>query len=90
MGQSIPKFLDEPPISQKLTPYDREHMKLYLRLLDSARDGADWREAVQILFGLDPDLDPQRCRHVHDSHLARARWMTEQGYRHLVRESQTH
>jgi hypothetical protein len=25
-------------------------------LLDSARDGADWREAVQILFGLDPDL----------------------------------
>jgi hypothetical protein len=33
-----------------------EHMALYLRLLDAARDGADWREAVQILFGLDPEL----------------------------------
>lgn len=65
-------------------------MVLYLRLLDAARDGADWREAVQILFNLDPDLDPQRCRLIHDSHLARARWMSERGYRELVRESQGH
>lgn len=83
-----PPFLDEPPISQALTTYDREHMVLYLRLLDSARDGADWREAVQILFGLDPAREPIRCRRIHDTHLARARWMTEQGYRELVRSSQ--
>ena len=38
-------FLNEPPDSAVLTPYDREHMKLYLRLLDAATDGADWREA---------------------------------------------
>lgn len=89
MGSSIPsQFLDEPPSGQVLTSYDREHMVLYLRLLDSARDGADWREAVQILFGLDPESDPQRCRLVHDSHLARAQWMSESGYRELVRESQ--
>lgn len=69
-----------------LTSYDRERMKLYLRLLDAATDGADWREAVEILFGLDPDRDPDRTRHVHDSHLARARWMTEHGYRQLARE----
>jgi hypothetical protein len=79
-------FQDEPPQSAVLTSYDREHMKLYLRLLDAATDGADWREAVEILFGLDPDRDPDRARHVHDSHLARARWMTEHGYRQLVRE----
>lgn len=79
-------FQDEPPQSHVLTSYDREHMKLYLRLLDAATDGADWREAVEILFGLDPDRDPDRARHVHDSHLARARWMTEHGYRQLVRE----
>ena len=85
MGQPTPSFLDEPPISQSLTAYDREHMALYLRLLDSARDGAAWEEAVQILFGLDPTHDPQRCRHVHDTHLARARWMSEQGYRELTR-----
>ena len=78
-------FLDEPPSSPSLTAYDREHMALYLRLLDSARDGAVWQEAVQILFGLDPANDPERCRHVHDTHLARARWMTEHGYRELTR-----
>ncbi|MDU7524435.1 MAG: DUF2285 domain-containing protein, partial [Roseomonas mucosa] len=60
----------------------------YLRLLDSARDGADWREAVEILFGLDPAREPQRCRQIHDSHLERARWMTERGYRELVRSAQ--
>lgn len=90
MTRSAPKFLDEPPPGQGLTPYDREHMTLYLRLLDAARDGADWREAVQVLFGLDPDLDPNRCRLIHDSHLARARWMSDHGYRHLLRESQQH
>lgn len=90
MTRSAPQFLDEPPPGQGLTPYDREHMTLYLRLLDAARDGADWREAVRILFGLDPELDPRRCRLIHDSHLARARWMSDRGYRNLVRDSQRH
>lgn len=83
-------FLDEPPESEVLTAYDREHMKLYLRLLDAATDGADWREAVHILFGLDPECDPDRARRIHDTHLARARWMTTHGYRELVREGHRH
>ena len=87
MGKESPHILDKPPESHALTAYDRDHMGLYMRLLDAARDGADWREAVQILFGLDPTKDPERCRQIHDSHLARARWMAEQGYRELVRES---
>ena len=88
MGRATQTYLDKPPSSQTLTSYDREHMKLYMRLLDAERDGADWREAVQVLFGLDPECDPDRCRSIHDTHLARAHWMTEQGYRELVRESQ--
>jgi Uncharacterized conserved protein (DUF2285) len=80
-------FQDEPPTSSVLTPYDRAHMTLYMRLLDAARDGADWRDAVCTLFGLDVSQDPQRARLVHDAHLARARWMTESGYRQLVSES---
>lgn len=88
MTKPATQFLDEPPVGQRLTSYDREHMTLYLRLLDAARDGADWREAVQILFGLDPGFDPQRARHIHDAHLARARWMSERGYRELAQESQ--
>lgn len=78
-------FLDSPPESETLTDYDRSHTKLYLRLLDAAADGADWREAVTILFGIDPDREPERARRVHDSHLARAQWMTHTGYRHLLR-----
>ncbi len=38
------EFLDAPPDSADLTDYDREHMKLYMRVLDAATDGADWRE----------------------------------------------
>ena len=54
MGHTASKFLDEPPDSETLTTYDREHIKLYMRLLDAERDGADWREAVRVLFGFDP------------------------------------
>jgi hypothetical protein len=82
-----PRFLDEAPESSELTDYDREHMKEYMRVLDAATDGADWREAVAVIFGIDPDAEPERARRVHDSHLARARWMTEHGYRKLLRES---
>jgi hypothetical protein len=79
-------FLDQPPESQAITKYDREHMKLYIRLLDAATDGAAWQEAVSILFGLNAGLEPERARRVYDTHLARARWMTEHGYRKLARE----
>jgi hypothetical protein len=82
---TTPAFDACPPNSTKLTAYDERHLVTYLRLLDAAEEGADWREAVQIIFGLDPARDPARARRVHDSHLARARWMTETGYRHLLR-----
>lgn len=88
MTQEVPAFFDEPPSSEGLTDYDRKHMVLYMRLIDSARDGANWQEVVQVLFGLDPATNSDRCRKVYDMHLARARWMTEQGYRELARESQ--
>jgi hypothetical protein len=81
-----PKFLDEPPESAVLTDYDRAHMKEYIRVLDAAADGADWREAVAVIFGIDAGAEPERARRVHDSHLARARWMTEQGYRQILHE----
>jgi hypothetical protein len=79
-------FLDSPPDSKELTDYDRVHMKEYMRVHDAAADGADWREAVRVIFGIDPAAEPERAKRVHDSHLARARWMTEHGYRQLLRE----
>jgi hypothetical protein len=80
-----PTFEDSPPISAKLTPYDERHLTTYLRLLDASEEGADWREAVRVIFGLDPAREPERARLVHDSHLARGRWMMEAGYQHLLR-----
>jgi len=77
-------YLDAPPDSAELTDYDRSHMKDYMRVLDAATDGADWRKAVAVIFEIDPEVEPERARRVHDSHLARARWMTEHGYRKLL------
>lgn len=81
---STPSFEDRPPQLDRVSPYDERHLASYIRLLDAAAEGADWREAVAIIFGLDPEKEPERARIVHDSHLARARWMTEKGYRHLL------
>lgn len=78
------EFDDRPPEGGRVTPYDERHLTMYLRLLDAEADGADWREVVSVVFGLDPEREPERAKTVHDSHLARARWMTTDGYRHLL------
>lgn len=80
-------FLDEPPHSEQLTEYDRAHFATYLRLLDAEADAAHWAEAVRIIFGLDPEQHPERAYRVHEAHLARAHWMTENGYRDLLRSA---
>lgn len=77
-------FKDSPPLTDRVNAYDEAHLATYLRLLDAAEEGADWREVVKIVFGLDVDADPERAKHMHDTHLARAHWMTEQGYPHLL------
>ena len=81
---TIVAFEDHPPDLPRLTPYDEKHLVTYLRLLDADEEGADWREVVQVIFGLDAEREPERARCVHDSHLARARWMTKSGYRGLL------
>lgn len=75
---------DLAPDGPDLTAYDRDQMPTYLRLIDAADDGADWREAVEIIFGVDPNADLERARATYDSHLARARWISAQGYLSLV------
>jgi Uncharacterized conserved protein (DUF2285) len=78
-----PDVADTAPADPVLTRYDEEHIITYLRLLDA--DGADWREITQIVLHINPDREPARARQAFDSHLARAKWMTEHGYRHLLR-----
>lgn len=81
---TTPPFEDRPPADDRITAYDERHFVTYLRILDAAEEGADWREVAGVIFGLDATIEPDHARLVHDSHLARARWMTEQGYRHLL------
>ena len=81
-----PLFQECPPSSDALTVYDEQHLVTYLRLLDAAAEGADWREIAQIIFAVDPAQHPDSARKLYDSHLARARWMTTHGYRHLLKK----
>ena len=77
-------FDDRAPDSAQLTRYDEGHLADYLRLLDAEADGADWRETAGLVFGIDVAAEQDRAKVMHDSHLARARWMTEVGYAHLL------
>jgi predicted SprT family Zn-dependent metalloprotease len=83
---TIPPFLSEPPKSDGVTDYDLAHKITYLRLLDAHAEGADWREIARIVLDLDVGDDEKQARKIYDSHLARARWMTEAGYRDLLQQ----
>lgn len=78
------RFDDTAPELPMITPYDEAHFTDYLRLLDADADGADWREAVAVIFDIDPAREPERAERMYATHLARARWMTEVGYAHLL------
>lgn len=81
-----PDVADKAPASTLLTVYDEQHPITYLRLLDAERDGADWKEVARIVL--------------HRSRMGRAmpgrpiwreaQWMTELGYRHLLRSGAPH
>ncbi|MBV8192482.1 MAG: DUF2285 domain-containing protein [Alphaproteobacteria bacterium] len=79
------QIADTAPSDPTLTGYDMEHLVVYLRLLDAEADGADWREVAQIVLEVDPVKEPERSQRMWASHLARAQWMTEHGFRHLLR-----
>jgi hypothetical protein len=79
------EIADQAPTADELTDYDLGHLATYLRLLDADAEGADWREVARGVLRIDPDHEPARARAAWESHLARARWMTERGYQHLLR-----
>lgn len=85
-----PPVDDFAPTAAILTGYDERHAITYLRLLDADADGADWREVAKIVLHIDPAREPDRARRAWESHLARARWMTERGYRHLLEGGAPH
>ncbi|MBI5263843.1 MAG: DUF2285 domain-containing protein [Bradyrhizobium sp.] len=80
-----PEIADLAPNEPALTAYDEEHAVTYMRLLDAEAANADWREAARLILHIDASVEPDRARRAFDSHLARAKWMTSQGYKLLLR-----
>jgi len=79
-----PDFLDEAPSSDEIVAYDERHLTTYLRLLDAESERAGWQEAARRILGCDPDAEAERAQRMYESHLARARWMSREGYRQLA------
>ena len=74
-----PDVADTAPSDCALTVYDEEHIITYLRLLDADAQDAGWRDVSCIVLHLDPEHESDRARRAFESHLSRAKWMTEHG-----------
>ncbi|WP_083860108.1 DUF2285 domain-containing protein [Bradyrhizobium diazoefficiens] len=74
-----PDVADQAPTGPAMTSYDAHHIVTYIRLLQAEGEGADWREVARIVLRIDPDREPDRARNAYQSHLSRAKWMTEKG-----------
>jgi hypothetical protein len=85
-----PEVSDQAPDESTLTSYDEQHLVTYLRLLEAEANAADWDEVARIVLHIDPVREPERARRAWESHLKRARWMTEHGYQHLIRGGAPH
>lgn len=55
-------FEDRPPITDRVNAYDEKHLAIYVRLLMAEEEGADWREVVSVIFGLDSAREPDRAK----------------------------
>ncbi|MBB4381788.1 DUF2285 domain-containing protein [Bradyrhizobium sp. SBR1B] len=77
--QLDPDVTDVAPNEPVLTAYDEQHVVTYVRLLQAEGEGADWREVARVVLHMDPEREPERARSAYQSHLARAKWVTEQG-----------
>jgi len=83
-SRNSPDIADEVPWSDHVTPYDEAHFVVYLRLLDASKEGASAEEMSRIVLGIDSAKEPERAHKALQSHLKRAQWMTEKGYRDLL------
>ena len=82
-----PAVDDVAPTASVLTAYDEGTRSL---TAPARRRGwsADWKEVARIVLCIDPAREPGRAR--HETHLTRARWMTERGYQHLLQGGDPH
>lgn len=82
-----PDVDDLAPTGNDITPYDERHYVTYLRLLDARAEGADWKEVARIVLHRDPVGEETRTRLCWESHLARAQWLSREGYRRILEQA---
>lgn len=80
----LTRIADEAPSSGSLTTYDVAHLVLYLELFDACAEGVPREEMARKLLGIDPTKEAVRAQRALESHLKRAHWMRERGYRLLA------
>ena len=84
-----PAVADTAPTDPQLVGYDHAHLGTYLRLLDAAAEGAAWEEATLVILRINATNEPERACRAHESHLARARWLSQHGYREFLKPPQS-
>ncbi|MDI3563362.1 DUF2285 domain-containing protein [Bradyrhizobium sp. Arg816] len=62
-----PDVADSAADDKTLALYDEQHVVTYTRLLQAESEGADWREVAR------------KVLNAYDSHVVRAKWVTEEG-----------
>ena len=81
---SEPPVADAAPAGPAITRYDEQHFTTYLRLLDAETAAADWKDVARAVLHLDPTADEGSAKQTWRSHLDRAKWLSEHGYRDLL------
>ena len=68
-----------------LTDRDRAYASVYVQILDATAAGADWQTIAKHVLNLDPDADVGATKKTFDRFHARAVWMTQVGYKLLLK-----
>lgn len=77
------------PTSRRITAYDEAHFAIYLRLLDAKSKAASSDEMLGIILEAAPSMNRDKAIRALASHMKRAVWMSEEGYRGLLSKKRT-
>ncbi|HVJ34894.1 MAG TPA: DUF2285 domain-containing protein [Terriglobia bacterium] len=75
---------DEAPSVDALTAYDEAHMAVYLQLLYGTAEGYSISRLAREAFDIDVGAEPERAEKIVNSHLRRAKWLTEGGRHYFL------
>jgi len=75
---------EKAPRSPIITAYDEAHFAIYLRLLDAKSKAVSEEAMLEIILDAAPSMSHDKARRTLLSHLKRAIWMSDEGYRGLL------